>query len=84
MKKAHGRSRPKAAEMDDVRCVLQPDEMEAIHNYEDKDVNSCDACGGKATETLFEFRCFKRKDHGKDRLNLTIRRKYTLVACISK
>ena len=61
-------------------AYAQPDEMEAIQNYEDKDVNSCDVCGGKATETLFEFRCFKRQEHGKDHLNLANRRTYTFVA----
>ena len=58
--------------------------MEAIQNYENKDVNSCDVCGGKVTETTFEFMSFKRKEHGKDHLNLTNRRKYTFVACIGK
>ena len=45
---------------------------EAIQNYENNDVNSCDVCGGKATVMTFEFRCFKRKEHGKDHLNLDI------------
>ena len=58
--------------------------MEANQNYESKDVTSCDVCGGKVTETTFEFMSFKREEHSKDHLNLTNRRKYTFVAYISK
>ena len=55
--------------------------MEAIQIYGSKDVNSCDVCGGKVTETTFEFMSFKREVHSKDHMNLT---KYTFVALISK
>ena len=34
---------------------FQPDAIEAILNYVNKDVNSCDVCGGKATVMTFEF-----------------------------
>ena len=52
--------------------LFQPDAIEAIQNYENKDVNSCDVCGGKATVMTIEFRRFKLKEHGKDHLNLDI------------
>ena len=55
--------------------------MEAIQNCKSKDVTSCDVCGGKATETTFEFMSFKREVHSKDHMDLT---KYTFVAYISK
>ena len=47
-------------------AYAQPDEMEAIQNYEDKDMDSRDVCGSKATEKLLESRRFKRKEHDKD------------------
>ena len=35
--------------------LFQPDAIEAIQNYENKDVDSCDVCGGKATAMTFEL-----------------------------
>ena len=54
--------------------------MEPVKNYENKDENSCDV---KAAETLFELRCFRRKND-KEHLHLSGRKMCTFIAYMSK
>ena len=44
--------------------TMDPESMQQIRNYKNRDQNTCDICGARATEVLFEFRCYMRPKGG--------------------